>query len=55
MDKTAVRELEKHVPRIVHVTSSPQETAALVSSNSAHHVAESFTGYFKLLSALGSE
>lgn len=54
MDKSAVRELEKHVPRIVHVTASPQESAALLGPQSAHHVAESFIGYFKLLSALGS-
>ncbi|KAF1329824.1 hypothetical protein FI667_g5640, partial [Globisporangium splendens] len=47
VDKIAVRDLEKHVPRIVHVTSTAQQDAPV-----AHHVADTFAGYFKLLSAL---
>lgn len=52
VDQKVVRDLEKHVPRIVHVTSAPHESAAAGSGN--HHVADTFDGYFKLLSAIGS-
>lgn len=52
MDQNVVRDLEKHVPRIVHVTPAPQESAA--AGSSAHHVADSLAGYFKLLAAIGS-
>ncbi|KAJ0411332.1 hypothetical protein ATCC90586_005741 [Pythium insidiosum] len=44
---TVVRELEKHVPRVVHVVAA----LAAPSTDVMHHVTESFATYFELLSA----
>lgn len=53
VESSVVRDLEKHVPRILHVTSRPQESA-VAGGVSAHHVAESVSSYFSLLRALGA-
>jgi hypothetical protein len=47
VDAGVVRELEKHVPRIVHVTSG--ETVAPSVPN-VIHVTDNFEAYFALLS-----
>eukprot|EP00644_Phytophthora_capsici_P016222 jgi/Phyca11/528323/estExt2_fgenesh1_pm.C_PHYCAscaffold_280101 len=44
-----VTELEKHVPRIVHISTSPQD-AVVPSVPNVIHVGDSFAGYFSLLS-----
>ncbi|KAG6572550.1 Peroxisome biogenesis protein 22 [Phytophthora cinnamomi] len=50
VDAGVVRDLEKHVPRIVHIASSPED-AVVPSIPNVIQVGDSFASYFSLLSA----
>ncbi|KAL3669789.1 hypothetical protein V7S43_005168 [Phytophthora oleae] len=50
VDAGVVSGLEKHVPRIVHIPTSPQD-AVVPSVPNVIHVGDSFAGYFSLLSS----
>ncbi|KAL4085772.1 hypothetical protein PRIC1_015106 [Phytophthora ramorum] len=50
VDAGVVRELEKHVPRIVHIATSPED-AVTPSIPNVIHMGDSFAGYFSLASA----
>ncbi|KAG7387637.1 hypothetical protein PHYPSEUDO_013887 [Phytophthora pseudosyringae] len=50
VDAAVVRELEKHVPRIVHVQTSPEDAVGPTVPN-VIHVGDSFVGYFSLISS----
>ncbi|CAI5746948.1 unnamed protein product [Peronospora destructor] len=49
-DAGVIRELEKHVPRIVHIPALPEDVA-LPSIPNVIHVGDSFSGYFTLISS----
>uniref|UniRef100_M4BIF7 Uncharacterized protein n=1 Tax=Hyaloperonospora arabidopsidis (strain Emoy2) TaxID=559515 RepID=M4BIF7_HYAAE len=51
VDAAVVRDLEKHVPRIVHVSTASEETV-VPSVPNVIHVGDSFAGYFSLISSL---
>ncbi|KAG2955077.1 hypothetical protein PC119_g75 [Phytophthora cactorum] len=50
VDAGVVRDLERHVPRIVHIPTSPED-AAMPTVPNVIHVGDSFAGYFSLISA----
>ncbi|TDH69311.1 hypothetical protein CCR75_003936 [Bremia lactucae] len=50
VDAGIARDLERHVPRIVHIPKSSQDTATSTMPN-VIHVADTFTSYFLLISA----
>ncbi|OWZ02800.1 putative mitochondrial protein [Phytophthora megakarya] len=50
VDAGVVRDLEKHVPRIVHIPTSPED-AVVSSVPNVIHLGDSFAGYFSLISS----
>ncbi|POM62031.1 mitochondrial protein [Phytophthora palmivora] len=50
VDAGIVRDLEKHVPRIVHIPPSPEDTV-VPSVPNVIHVGDSFAGYFSGISS----
>ncbi|RLN06624.1 hypothetical protein BBI17_007303 [Phytophthora kernoviae] len=50
VDSGVVRDLEKHVPHIVHIPTTPVDAATSSVPNVAH-VSDSFVAYFSLVSA----
>ncbi|CAI5734885.1 unnamed protein product [Hyaloperonospora brassicae] len=51
VDAAVVRDLEKHVPRIVHISTSSEDVVVPLIPN-VIHVSDSFAGYFSLISSL---
>ncbi|CAI5703908.1 hypothetical protein KXD40_002529 [Peronospora effusa] len=49
-DAGVVRDLEKHVPRIVHIPALPEDVV-FPSIPNVIHVGDSFSGYFSLISS----
>ncbi|ETN11571.1 hypothetical protein, variant [Phytophthora nicotianae INRA-310] len=50
VDAGVVRDLERHVPRIVHIPTSPEQAMTPTVPN-VIHVGDSFAGYFSLISS----